>query len=53
MAERPATILMVVDEPQNLDLLEALLQPQGYRQAAPGSTFFFTLPLASGDPPAA
>jgi signal transduction histidine kinase len=31
MAERPATILMVDDEPQNLDLLEALLLPHGYR----------------------
>jgi len=31
MAERPATILMVDDEVQNLDLLEALLLPHGYR----------------------
>ena len=31
MAERPATILMVDDEARNLELLEALLLPEGYR----------------------
>lgn len=31
MAEQPASILMVDDEVPNLDLLEALLLPQGYR----------------------
>ncbi|MBI4392038.1 MAG: response regulator [candidate division NC10 bacterium] len=31
MAEQPAAILMVDDEVHNLDLLEALLLPQGYR----------------------
>ena len=37
MPERPATILMVDDEVQNLDLLEALLLPQGYRLLRAGS----------------
>jgi CheY-like chemotaxis protein len=31
MSSEPATILIIDDEPQNRRLLEALLQPEGYR----------------------
>jgi CheY-like chemotaxis protein len=31
MSSEPATILIIDDEPQNRKLLEALLQPEGYR----------------------
>jgi DNA-binding response OmpR family regulator len=39
MSSEPATILIIDDEPQNRRLLEALLQPEGYR----------TLSAATGD----
>jgi CheY-like chemotaxis protein len=37
MSSEPATILIIDDEPQNRRLLEALLQPEGYRTQSASS----------------